>query len=226
MENNNDRKKSFYNCLKNLLLDINLPNSKKKVTKGELDFTFNDGVFVRIDFTTFATYCKKGEFSVYVGLTISDGEIYKSLLDTGLYDIEYKDRRYFTATHYNVFPDNKSVSYDFFENTDTKELVKIIVDDISRFFFPIIAGFRENYSYILDNYNLHIPRIFSKVTNPFAIGVLLCLLNKEEDRINEIVSYAKENPDGYYDYKNSTNPNEEIIIPLKRWVVNNAVKTK
>jgi len=205
MENSSDRKKDFYKYLKEYLLDVDIPNSKKNVTQGKINFTFEDeDMSAMIDFITYATYCKKGEFSVYVSLTVSGGKIYQTLIDAGLYHTRFTDRRYFTTTHYNVFPKPENAPYDFFGNTDTKELVKIIVDDISLFFFPIIEGFRESYDYILDNYNPHTPRIFSKVTNPFAIGVLLCLLNKQEDRINEILSYAKENPDGYYDYKNGS----------------------
>lgn len=190
-----DRRKLFYNKLSELLKQIDFLSKdvKSKVTKGKLELWFNDGMYVLIDIITFVTHHKKGEFGVDFGISIYSGTIFKLLYESGLFNEYpiYNRERFYVATHHNFVPKNEIDGlYNFYLDIDLEKEVEKLVNNIRDYALPIVFGFQKNYDFLLSIYNKPKVGIYSALSNPFYIGVILCLLNDTESRIDEIISYA------------------------------------
>lgn len=191
-----DRRKLFYRLLKEELILLKFNNTviKHKVTKGKLELWFDDGMYALVDVVTLVTHHKKGEFGVYFGLSIYNGKIYNTLLETKLFqNLPSFDRgRYFNATHHNIVPKNLVDGlYNFYEDIEVKSLVRCIVSHIKDYTIPIVYGFQSNPAFLLNFYNEKTKGIYGIVSNPFCIGVILCILSKNENEISKIIEYAK-----------------------------------
>lgn len=190
-----ERRKLFYTRLSENLkkIDFSSKNLKSKVTKGKLELWFNDGMHALINITTFVTHHKKGEFGADVGIIISSGKIFKLLNDTKLFNEYpiYDRERLYVATHHNFVPKHEIDGlYNFYLDVDIEKEVNKIVAHIKNYALSIVYGFQGNYELLLTIYNKPIIGIYAGLSNPFYIGIILCLLNNTEDKIDQIISYA------------------------------------
>lgn len=193
MEN---RRNIFYQLLKIKLKTIEFPDYtiKTRVTKGNLDIWCIDNMHVVINITDFVTHHKKGEFAVNFGLSLYSGTIYEILQQSTLL-VEhpiFRRERFYVNTHYHLVSNSELDDglYNFYLETDIDKQTEKIVSHIKKYALPIIYGFQKDYNYLLDRFDSS-TGIYRNVCNPFYIGVILCILNKMEERIDEIINYAR-----------------------------------
>ncbi|MCC9043558.1 hypothetical protein LNQ81_12830 [Myroides sp. M-43] len=201
-----ERRRLFYNKLSENLkqIDFSAKSLKSKVTKGKLELWFDDGMYVLIDITTLVTHHKKGEFGVDFGINIYSGKIFKLLHELKLFNEYpiYNRERFYVATHHNFVPKHENDGlYNFYLDVDIETEVKKIVTHLKQYALPIVYGFQENYEYLLNIYDKPIIGIYAGLSNPFYIGIILCILNGTEDRMDDIISYARgEHASRYTDF--------------------------
>lgn len=201
-----DRRKFFYHKLKDRLKSLTLDNlvSKHKITKGKLTLWFNDEMQCNCNIITYVSHHKKDEFGVYFELIISNGRIYRILNSTNLFnDMHiFEGGRLYITTNYHIESDNTN-SYNFYLDTNIDIEIDKIIKQIEQFALPIAYGFLgNNYTQgILDTYNTNVSGV---VSNPFYIGVILCILNGTEHEIHKIIEYARSEKEKYHDFSEET----------------------
>lgn len=212
----------FIACAKAI---INLEVEEAKFLKSEVELSFALGDKAIINIYKVNSGYKKGEFGMVSHFRVFNSHIEKIIKLSGL-DMPFKNDT-IVQGHYDMIKKLDFEPYFFNNNTDIKKAVNGIVSDIQDYFVPFIKSVTYDYRYAVTNFAENF--FFLRLTNPFSVGVVLSFLANEENFIQELVEMATKSfpidlfdrKDCFYDYHNSSNPQKNIIDPIKNWFEKN-----
>lgn len=206
-----DVKKKMGQALKIKLSQLSLPGElKKKVnSKMFLEANLSSGCNAIIACAEAKGGRAPGNYGLYLLLSLNDGPIYKIMHEVNL-DISksFSGNVIFSGTSHNLSP--KQSHYEITPNIDFDEVASEICKDIQNYYFPIISAFDTQY---LDAVNFIKNGGFGFVRNPFTMCVILLGLSHSLEKLDEIISIARDRKE-FYDFHAVSDFNVSIVTPL------------
>jgi hypothetical protein len=211
-----DRRKKTFASFMEQMRNIEIKSAQLTTAKDRVNISFSDGTRALLYLSSVKGGFGKGEFGVYIGLSIFDGPIYRILKDTRLDGgSSFPKDMIFRATSHS-FKAGRGI-YKFRASIDDDALVKKMIRDVRRVFVPIIAIFTSNYAeavdFILDNDGRHLRK-------PFAMCVILLVLGNGFNQLDKVIARAKK-VDGYWDFHRSKDPENLIVQRIQKWFEKN-----
>lgn len=214
MSNLIETKKKMGNLLKTYLSKLILPGeiSKKVSTKMRLEANLELGCKAIIACAEVKGGRPPGNYGLYWLLSLSNGPIYEVMQATNSDQSQsFSGNIIFRGTSHNL--KSGASHYEITSETDLEATVSIICSDIKKICFPIVQSFNLDF---LDAIEFVKNNGTGYVRNPFTACIILLGLSKSLNRIDEIISIAKDNP-SFYDFHASPNYKAHIIDPIVQW---------
>jgi hypothetical protein len=191
---------------------IKINASELQATKDKVNMVFADGTRVLLYLNSVKGGFGKGEFGIYIGLMMHNGLIYRILKDARLEGGSSFPKDMILRATSHSFKTGRGL-YSFRTGSDLETTVKKMVQDVHRIFIPIIEQFTTKYeegvNFILEHNGQHVRK-------PFAMCVVLIGLANRLDRVDEVVSRAKQAA-GFWDFHRAKDCGKSAVLRVSAW---------
>jgi len=196
--------------------EVGVKGATLTTTKDKVDISFEDGTRALLYVNSVKGGFGKGEFGIYIGLTISNGPVYRILKSTRLDGGSSfpKDMILRMTTH--SFKGGRGL-YAFRTATNVDVTVKRMIRDVRRVYVPIVEQFTGRYAeavkFILDHNGEHVRK-------PFAMSVILLGLSNRLNQVDKVIARAKTVP-RFWDLHRSKDYELLIVQRIRQWFAKN-----
>lgn len=211
-----DRKKAAFAEFRRQMQAIEFKLGKLRTTKDQATISFPDNAHVLIHVATIKGGFAKGEFGSYMDLCIYDGPIYRIMKETRLDGgSTFPGDMIVRGTSHSLVPGESGV-HAFRASVDVEAVVTRMINDVLRFFVPIVEQFTGKYEEAVDFILSHDG---AYVRKPFCMCVILLGLADAFDRLGKVIAHA-EKSEGFWDFHRSKNY-ESIVQRIQKWFKKN-----
>jgi hypothetical protein len=210
------KRNAAYASFMRQMQDIEFGSAEATTTKDRVNISYPDGTRALLYVNSVKGGFGKGEFGLYIGLTISDGPIYQILKKTRLEGGSSfpKDMIFRTTSH--SFKGARGL-YAFRTATDVESTVTKMIRDVRKVYVPIIEQFTSRYeeavSFIVDHNGEHVRK-------PFAMCVILLGLGNALSRLDSLIVKVKTVP-RFLDFHRSKDYEHLIVERIRKWFAAN-----
>jgi hypothetical protein len=220
-----DLRADFYRSFKEQAKAIiKIDNECIKYKKEEILISLKDQAKANLRISSVTSGYKKGEFGIYSGFKVENGLIV-TIINNSFCKTKFLSSRLAGDTSYTFIKRLNRNNYNILHDVNIDKECKNIVFDMQEYYIPVINSFVQEYKFAVENFEkLEYYKFISK--NRFSVGVVLAILAKREDFINELIKMATishpvqkyDRKEYFQDYNEANDPVKDIIDPIKKYI--------